>query len=119
MVNIGIAGIGFMGVTHFKALQQVKGARVAAIQARGEKKLAGEWRAVRGNFGESGGIQDLSGVARYRCVSDLLADEAIDLVDICLPTPLHAGVAISALHAGKHVLVEKPIALTLQDADAM
>jgi predicted dehydrogenase len=48
-----------------------------------------------------------------------LADDTIDLVDICLPTPMHRDVTIAALRAGKHVLVEKPIALTLKDADAM
>lgn len=119
MINIGIAGIGFMGMTHFKALQNVKGARVAAICTRDEKKLAGDWSSVQGNFGGSGGKQDLSRVARYRDLDDLLADDAIDLVDICLPTPLHRDATIKALRAGKHVLVEKPIALTLKDADAM
>jgi predicted dehydrogenase len=43
----------------------------------------------------------------------------IDAVDICLPTPLHRPVAMRALAAGKHVLLEKPIALTLEDADAI
>ena len=43
----------------------------------------------------------------------------IDVVDICLPTPLHRAVAERALAAGKHVLLEKPIALTLEDADAI
>jgi predicted dehydrogenase len=49
----------------------------------------------------------------------LLADPRIDLVDICNPTHLHAETAIAALRAGKHVLVEKAIALTTRDADAM
>jgi predicted dehydrogenase len=43
----------------------------------------------------------------------------VDAVDICLPTPLHRPVALRALAAGKHVLLEKPIALSLQDADAI
>ena len=119
MVNVGIIGIGFMGVTHFKALQNVKGARVKAICTRDEKKLAGDWSRVKGNFGDSGGVQDLSRVACYREIDELLADNSIDLVDICLPTPLHREVTLAALRAGKHVLVEKPIALTLKDADAM
>ena len=119
MINVGIVGIGFMGVTHFKAMQGVKGGRVAAICTRDEKKLAGDWRAVQGNFGDAGGMQDLSRVARYPDIGELLADASIDVVDICLPTPLHRDVAIAALRAGKHVLVEKPIALTLEDADAM
>ena len=43
----------------------------------------------------------------------------VDAVDVCLPTPLHRPVAERALAAGKHVLLEKPIALTLEDADAI
>src|SRR5690242_15129554 len=103
MVKVGIAGIGFMGVTHFKALQNVKGARVAAICTRDEKKLAGDWRSVQGNFGDAGGTQDLSKVARYRDFDEMLADESLDLIDICLPTPLHRDATIAAVKAGKHV----------------
>jgi len=119
MINVGILGVGFMGVTHYKALQEVHGARVAAISTRDEAKLSGDWRGIRGNFGDSGGEQDLSGVARYRDWQELLADSSIDLVDICLPSHLHRSVTIAALEAGKHVLVEKPLALNLDDADAM
>ena len=119
MVNVGIIGVGFMGVTHYKALQKVGRARVAAISTRDAKKLAGDWREIKGNFGDDGGVQDLSGIARYENWRDLIADETIDLVDICLPTELHREVSIAALQAGKHVLVEKPLALSLEDADAM
>jgi predicted dehydrogenase len=48
-----------------------------------------------------------------------VAAPGIDAVDICLPTPLHRPVAERALAAGRHVLVEKPIALSLEDADAI
>lgn len=119
MVRVGIIGIGFMGVTHYKALQSVKGARVTAICTRDQRKLGGDWRKVRGNFGDSGGVQDLTGVARYGEPQELIADPNIDLVDICLPTELHRSTTIAALKAGKHVLVEKPIAVSLADADAM
>lgn len=49
----------------------------------------------------------------------LLDDPAVEAVDICLPHHLHAPVAIDAARAGKHILVEKPIATTLDDADRM
>lgn len=117
MVRIGIIGIGFMGVTHYKAMAKVKGARVTAICTRNPKKLQGDWRQVQGNFGGSGGVQDLSKIARYSDIGELLADEKVDLVDICLPTNMHAQVALDALEAGKHVLLEKPIALSLKAAD--
>jgi predicted dehydrogenase len=50
---------------------------------------------------------------------EVIAREDVDAVDICLPHHLHAEVAIAAAEAGKHVLVEKPIANSLQEADAM
>lgn len=50
---------------------------------------------------------------------DLLADTGVDAVDLCLPHHLHRDLTIAALDAGKHVVCEKPIALTLADADAM
>ncbi len=119
MVRVGIAGIGFMGVTHYKALQQVEGAKVTAIFTRNPTKLAGDWRGVKGNFGEAGGVHDLTGIKRHDTLEVLLSDPEVDLVDICLPTDMHPPAALAALAAGKHVLVEKPIALTVQDADEM
>jgi predicted dehydrogenase len=119
MVKVGIAGIGFMGVTHYKAYASVAQAEVAAIFTRDAAKLSGDWRNVRGNFGEAGGIQDLSGVCRYDDLDALIADPEIDLLDVCLPSYLHRDVAVRAMEAGKHALVEKPIALSLEDAEAM
>jgi len=58
-------------------------------------------------------------VATHREYEALLADPGVDLVDLCVPSDDHARLAIRALEAGKHVLVEKPIALTSADADAM
>jgi predicted dehydrogenase len=119
MVRIGIVGIGFMGRMHFLAAQRVKGVKVAAVCTRDPKKLKGDWRSTTGNYGPKGAKVDLKGVAAYREVSELLADPGIDLVDICLPTHLHPEVAKAALAAGKHVLVEKPVALETAEAKAM
>ena len=57
MVKIGIVGVGFMGVTHFKAVDKIKGGKVAGLVSRDEKKRRGDWRSVRGNFGGGGGVQ--------------------------------------------------------------
>src|SRR5207302_9094111 len=92
---------------------------VVAVCSRDEKKLAGDWRSIQGNFGPRGEMMDLAGIKKYRRLDELLADRDIDLVDICNPTHLHAETAIKALEAGKHVLVEKAIALQPADADAM
>lgn len=119
MVRIGIVGLGFMGRIHYLASQQLKNGKVAAVCSRDAAKLAGDWRNTRGNFGPEPGFVDLAGVKKYATVAELLADPEIDLIDICTVTDQHAALAIQALRAGKHVLVEKAIALTTADADAM
>lgn len=119
MVNVGILGIGFMGMTHFNAWKSVTGAKVTAVFTRDERKLRGDWRGVKGNFGGAGGVQKLAAIDRHHKIGELLANPKVDVVDICLPTHMHREVAVAAFHAGKHVLVEKPIALTLPDADVM
>jgi predicted dehydrogenase len=119
MVRIGIVGVGFMGMIHYLASRQLKGAAVTAVCSRDARKLAGDWRGIRGNFGPRGDVMDLSHLKKYDRLDALLADPDIDLVDVCNPTHLHAPTAIAALRAGKHVLVEKAIALTPAEADAM
>ena len=119
MVKIGIVGIGFMGMIHYYAIQRATGAEVVAICTRDPKKLAGDWTGIQGNFGPRGGMEDLSNVRTYTEVDELLADEEIDLVDICLPTHLHTPVSRASLEAGKHTLVEKPISISIAEANAL
>jgi predicted dehydrogenase len=119
MVRVGIVGVGFMGMIHYLAYQKVRGAKVAAVCSRDRKKLAGDWRGIQGNFGPPGAMMELGDIGRYEQWEQLLADPAIDLVDVCLPPKLHAEVAVAALRAGKHLLCEKPIALTVADAEKM
>lgn len=119
MVNIGIIGLGFMGYTHFTAARRLRGGKVTAIAARDPKKRAGDWTGIQGNFGPRGGQVDLSKVRAYADHRELLHDPDVDLVDVCLPTDLHEPVVAEAIAAGKHVLVEKPIAVDLKAADRM
>lgn len=119
MVRVGIFGIGFMGMIHYLAYQRMKGVKVAAICTRDPKKLQGDWTSIKGNFGPPGAQMDLSGITKYVEFEQLLADPKIDAIDICLPPGNHAAAAIAALKAGKHVLCEKPIALTAGDAKRM
>jgi predicted dehydrogenase len=119
MIRVGIAGIGFMGMIHYLAYQKVRGAKVAALCETQRERLAGDWRAIKGNFGPAGTMMDLSGIAKYEQLDAMLADPKIDVVDICLPPAAHAAVAIKALKAGKHVFCEKPIALAAADATKM
>src|SRR5262245_51181764 len=119
MTRIGIVGLGFMGMIHYLAARKLRGAQVTAVCSRDPQKLAGDWTSIQGNFGPRGQVMDLSHLQRYNRLDALLADPDIDLVDVCNPTHLHPDTATRALRAGKHVLVEKAIALEPGQADAM
>jgi predicted dehydrogenase len=108
-----------MGMTHYRAAARLRGVAVTALCSRDPKKLAGDWRGIRGNFGDPGDQVDVSQLKRYERFDDLLADADVDLVDICSPPDRHEPMAVAALKAGKHVLVEKPIAPEPRAADRM
>jgi predicted dehydrogenase len=118
-MKVGIAGVGFMGWIHYLGYQKVRGAKVAAIATRDPKKRAGDWRGIQGNFGPPGAEIDLKGISAYADIAEMLADERLDLIDICLPPDLHVSATLAALKAGKHVLCEKPISLTTAEAQRM
>jgi predicted dehydrogenase len=115
-MNVAVLGLGFMGAMHAKAWRSVKGATLAGVMSSDTAKLSGDLRRIRGNLGGAGERVDFGAARRYPLVESALADSSIDAVDICLPTDLHAPVALAALRAGKHVLVEKPIALDFASA---
>ncbi|HZZ71188.1 MAG TPA: Gfo/Idh/MocA family oxidoreductase [Pirellulales bacterium] len=119
MLRVGLVGIGFMGWIHYLAYRRAKGVKLAAVCSRDARKLAGDWRGIRGNFGPPGEQVDLSKLTKHRALAELLKDPEIDLVDLCLPPDLHCAAAVAALEAGKHVFCEKPIALTVAQADRM
>ena len=119
MINVGIAGIGFMGMTHYLAYEKIRGTKVLAICEQDRKRLAGDWRAIKGNFGPPGRKMDLTGIDAYGELDDMLADPKLDAIDVCLPPSLHADVTVAAIKAGKHVFCEKPIALEASDGRRM
>jgi UDP-N-acetylglucosamine 3-dehydrogenase len=105
MIRIGILGAGFMGKTHAQALMKMPGVEVAAIVSRDQgkaKQLAAE---TGGDIGDN--------------FAWMYNHPAIDIIDVCLPTPLHPETAIGSFQAGKHVIMEKPLALSLPEADSM
>lgn len=118
-MRIGIIGLGFMGSTHFEAYQKVRGFELAAVSSSSEKKLAGDLSEVGGNLGRGGGVVDFGAAARHTTAEDLINNPLVQAVDICTPTDLHKPLALRALAAGKHVLVEKPMALSIADCAAM
>jgi predicted dehydrogenase len=100
-MKIALLGTGF-GRAHAAIYVQRPEVDEVIVFGRTPGKLA----KIAGEFGFATST-DLDG---------LLADGSVDLVDICLPTPLHADIAIRAMQAGKHVLIELPLAATIEDA---
>jgi predicted dehydrogenase len=119
VTRVGIIGIGFIGWIHWLAYHRLGGIKVVAISESIPERLAGDWRSIKGNFGPPGEQVDLSGINTYANLDDLLRDPQVELVDITLPTFLHADIAVRALEAGKHVFCEKPMALRLVDCERM
>ena len=107
--DLGVCVIGLgMGRSHVKALSSLKkdyGIRLFVCDIVEEKA-----RAVAEEYGAEAWFLD------YK---EALAREDVDAVSICLPHHLHWKTAVESAEAGKHVLVEKPMARTLKEADAM
>lgn len=111
-VNVAIVGLGFMGVTHIKSYQQLPGARIVAVCDAIRLPVDGVLGGVSGNIHGAEAINLGKDIRTYKNLEDLLADAEVELVDLCVPTPLHGPQAIAALRSGKHVLCEKPLART-------
>ncbi len=116
-MNVAVAGLGFMGATHLKAWRQIPGVRVVAVVSSSEEKLSGDLTSIAGNLGGAGERFDFTGVRKYHSIEDAVRDPEIDTIDICLPTDRHESAAVAALSAGKHVLLEKPMALDFASAE--
>jgi predicted dehydrogenase len=119
MIRVGISGLGFMGWIHYLAWKNVPDAQVVAFYTRDEKKRMGDWTSIQGNFGPPGEQIDVSNLRVYHSMDQMLADEAIDLIDICSPPHAHSKGIEEALAAGKHVLCEKPLALDADEAQRL
>lgn len=119
MIRVGVVGIGFMGSQHFNIHRANKKARIVAISDVNPDRLAGKWGDIGGNIGEGTGRVDLGGIATYEKAEQLFADPNVDLVDITLPTHMHARNVVKALEAGKHVLCEKPMARNADECKLM
>ena len=119
-MKIGLIGLGAMGRMHFNCWRKSNAAQLVAISDRDPRKLAGDWGSRSFNIGDQQAERiDLSGYRLHAAFADLIADPAVELVDICLPTPFHAPLSIAALRAGKHVFCEKPMSLKLDECEAM
>ncbi|MCW5982351.1 MAG: Gfo/Idh/MocA family oxidoreductase [Bryobacteraceae bacterium] len=118
-MKLGMIGLGFMGRTHLQALKNIPEADVIAVASDDPVALTGDLTSTAGNLGTSGERFDFSRMRKYRDWQEAVRDPEVEAFDICLPTHLHAPAAIAALEAGKHVLVEKPMALDGDETDRM
>jgi predicted dehydrogenase len=106
-LRFGLVGVGAAAqVNHIPALKRVEGVELVAICDRDPEKAA----RVAQKFGVARAVERFD---------DLLADDAVDAIDICTPNYLHRPMAVAALEAGKHVLVERPLARSAEEAEAM
>lgn len=108
-----------MGLTHLKAYQRIPGVEIGAVSSNDPKVLAGDLSGVGGNLEVEGEAVDFSTAEKFADALECVTQANVDAVDLCLPTSMHAPVAIAALRAGKHVLVEKPMALNGAECDEM
>ncbi len=123
-IGVGIVGMGFMGRTHAAAC-----AAAAASGLRCQFVAAADPDPARliGGASQEGNIdrtdlevdQLLAATHHYTSIESMLADPAVHAVCICTHTPAHVENAIAALKAGKHVLVEKPLALASSEAERL
>lgn len=119
MIRVGVIGLGMMGNTHLDVYTKLKGVKVVAVADADPDRLSGKVRAGGNVKGQAKAAFNLADFARHAEGMDLIAREDIDLVDICLPTPMHLKYALAAIKAGKHVLLEKPMARTAKDAQTL
>jgi predicted dehydrogenase len=108
-----------MSWIHHLAYQRSEHAEMVAFCSRDPQKRSGDWRAIKGNFGPPGEQIDVSRMNVYQSLDQMLGDDTIDLIDICLPPNLHPDAIRKCLAADKHVLCEKPLALDAATAAAL
>jgi UDP-N-acetylglucosamine 3-dehydrogenase len=105
MIEVGVIGAGFAGAIHARAYAKVPDVHVAVVVDRNQERASSLAAEVRGREETDAEV--------------LFRDPTITLVDVSVPTPSHPALAIRALEAGKHVVVEKPLALSLKEADSI
>jgi predicted dehydrogenase len=115
-VNVAVVGLGFMGVTHLRAHLDNPAVQIVAVCDARRILANGVLPGVAGNIKNSGDIHLGPHVKVFSDLAEMLADPAIEVVDLCTPTPVHPEQVIASLKAGKHVLCEKPLARTAASA---
>ena len=102
-MNVGIIGAGFIGELHGEAVRQIPGVNILGVCRTNKNEL--EKFALKFQ------------AKAYQDYKSLLAEKDIDIVVIATPHHLHTDIAVEAAQAGKHIMLEKPMALTLKECD--
>src|SRR2546430_1305129 len=105
--KVALLGAGFIADIHVESYHRfVPGAEVVAVYTREPKKAAA--------FARKHHI-----ACSFSNLAKTISESGCEVVDVCLPNFLHHRVVMAAAAAGKHVIIEKPLCLTLEQADAM
>jgi UDP-N-acetyl-2-amino-2-deoxyglucuronate dehydrogenase len=104
-IKTAVIGVGKVTHLHAKALRNMADSEFAAVYSRDLSKAQ--------MFAEQYGLKP------YDDIQEMIHASQIDVVTVCTPHPAHKDAALQAIQAGSHVLVEKPLAATLEDCDAM
>ena len=104
-INVGVVGVGAMGENHVRVYHKMEEANLVAVSDVSERAL----KKIEKKYGAKG----------FTEYSELLENPEIEVVSVCVPTTFHHAVVMEAIKNGKHVLVEKPIAFTLNEAEEM
>ena len=104
-VNVGVIGVGAMGENHVRVYHKMEEANLIAVSDVSERAL----KKIEKKYGAKG----------YTDYCELLENPDIEVVSVCVPTTFHHAVVMEAIRHKKHILVEKPIAFTLTEAEEM
>lgn len=105
ILRAGLVGGGFMAEVHSRAVRAASGTPIAVVSSSATSAANASER--------------LEIDTAYDTLEELLADDSVDVIHICSPNVTHARFATLALEAGKHVICEKPLAITVGDAEAL
>jgi predicted dehydrogenase len=106
-----------MGLTHLDVYRRRDDVQVVAICDSDPDRLSGKIQAAGNIEGQAmSAVSEMTNVDRLTDIFALIQRDDVDLIDICLPTDLHVRFGVEVLKAGKHLLVEKPLARTAEDA---
>ncbi|NLD49474.1 MAG: Gfo/Idh/MocA family oxidoreductase [Clostridiaceae bacterium] len=104
-VNVGVIGVGWFGEKHAQVYNNLSGSNLIGV--------------FDTNTETKNRVASALGVQSFSTINDLLADDSIDAVSICVKDQYHLQPVLAAAKAGKHIMLEKPMALNLEECNEM